>query len=584
MTSSRATSSTRVAPLVGATATLGPHERRRALRELREREFDVVVVGGGVTGLGTALDAATRGLRVALLEYQDLGAGTSSRSSKLIHGGLRYLQQLEFGLVRQSLQERALLLRRLAPHLVQPVPFLFPLHKPAFDRLLIGAGVGLYDLLGGAGALPRHRHLRRSETLRAAPALRSEGLRGAVHYWDAQVDDARYTVALARSAARCGAVLATRIAVTGLLREGNRVVGVRAREVGGGSDVKVRARCVVNAAGVWAGEVDRMATGATPRIRPSKGVHLLVARDRIDARSALITRTATSVLLVIPWGQHWIIGTTDTDWPNGAGQPTVEREDVDYLLSRLNELLRIPLGYDDVVGAYAGLRPLVTGGAASTSSLSRDHVVSETVPGMLAISGGKFTTYRIMAKDVIDAVAARLDRPVPPSSTHEHPLEGAAGFVALWNARAALAEAAGLPLPRIEHLLRRYGTDVADLLDLIYQSPELGNPLPGASDYLAVEVVYGASHEGALDLEDILTRRTRIAIETRDAGSVAAPAVAELLGDVLGWDAAEVDEEVERYRASVHATGLAAVTRSLDTSDQPCPAGTRERSANSAYR
>ena len=532
---------------------LSPAQREAALARMETEVFDVVVVGGGVTGSGIALDAATRGLSVALVEQRDLAAGTSSRSSKLIHGGLRYLEQLNFGLVREALQERGLLLDRLAPHLIKPVSFLYPLTHHVWERAYVTAGVTLYDQLGGARQLPRHQHLTRKGALRMAPSLRHDSLVGAIRYWDAQVDDARHTMMLARTAEHYGAAIATSTRVVGFLREGERVVGVRVRDGEGGKELDVRARQVVNATGVWADDLQELVGRGRIRVRASKGIHLVVPRDRIHSDSGLILRTETSVLFVIPWGRHWLIGTTDTDWDLGKSHPAASATDIQYLLDRVNRVLRTPLTHEDVEGVFAGLRPLLYGESEATSQLSREHAVGQTVAGLITIAGGKYTTYRVMASDTVDAVARNLDRRVPASVTDEVPLVGATGYHALWNQRRQLAADAGLHVARVEHLLNRYGTRTTELLDLLTDRPELATPLPSSDDYLEVEALYAASHEGALHLDDVLTRRTRISIESWDRGLAAAPVVARRMAEVLGWDDDTVAREIEHYDARVQA-------------------------------
>jgi glycerol-3-phosphate dehydrogenase len=538
-------------------AALGPAYRAEALRALAETEFDVLVVGGGVTGAGVALDAVSRGLTVALVEARDWAAGTSGRSSKLIHGGLRYLEQLDFALVREALAERGLLLNRLAPHLVRPVPFLVPLQHRGWERFYIGAGVSLYDVLGGARSMPRHRYLSRRRAARIAPALRGGARHGAIQYYDAQADDARYTVTLARTAASYGAVAVTRAAVTGFLREGERVTGASVTDTEDGRQIAVRARRVISAAGVWTGDIHAMAgVRGDLAVRASKGVHILVPRDRIRLDTALILRAGHSVLLVIPWGRRWLIGSTDTDWDLDKTAPAASRADVDYLLDRLNAAVRPEVTRDDVVAVYAGLRPLLAAGpgaAGATAQLSREHAVSQPVPGLVVVAGGKFTTYRVMARDAVDAAAAGLPAEVPPSVTERLPLLGADGYEALWNERAQIARRAGLHPARVEHLLNRYGSVTGELLDLIAADPALGRPIDGADDYLRAEAVYAASAEGALHLEDILARRMRIAIEEPDAGAAAAAEVAELAAPVLGWDAQDVEREVRGYLHAVEA-------------------------------
>ncbi len=521
---------------------------------MADEVFDIAVIGGGVTGCGAALDAVTRGLSVALVEARDYASGTSSRSSKLIHGGLRYLEQRNFALVREALTERALLLDRICPHLVHPVPFLFPLKHRAWERMYIGMGVLLYDTMGGAGAVPRGRHLSKRKALQLAPALRPDSLVGAIQYHDAQVDDARHTMTVGRTAALYGAALATSARVVDFLREGERVAGVRVRDLESGDELDLRAREVINATGVWTDDLQELVGGRGKfRVRASKGIHLLVPRDRVHADTGIILRTEKSVLFILPWGRHWIIGTTDTDWTLDKAHPAASRADIDYLLERVNEVLTTPLTHEDIEGVYAGLRPLLSGESEATSKLSREHAVAQPVAGLVVIAGGKYTTYRVMGKDAVDAATKGLDRAVPPSCTEDIPLVGAAGYPAKYNARERLAAASGLHVARIEHLLGRYGDQIDTLLDLIAKRPELGEPIEGAEDYLNVEASYAVSHEGALHLDDVLTRRTRISIETWDRGVAAAEPVARLMGEVLGWDEDTIKREVEHYPARVNA-------------------------------
>ncbi|KAB8197882.1 FAD-dependent oxidoreductase [Nonomuraea phyllanthi] len=539
-------------------ARLGPAERSEALERMAAQDFDVVVVGGGIVGAGIALDAATRGLDVALVEARDFASGTSSRSSKLIHGGLRYLEQLNFELVREALQERALLLQRIAPHLVRPVPFIFPLTHYAWERPYVGAGVALYDTLGFATGIargvPGHRHLSRSRALRLAPALKKSAFTGAVQYWDAQVDDARYVMTLLRTAATYGAHIAPRAQVVGFLREGERVTGVRVRDLECGDELEVRAQQVVNATGVWTDDIQQLVGGRGQiHVRASKGIHLVVPRDRIHSLTGIILRTEKSVLFVIPWGRHWIIGTTDTDWTLDKVHPAASRADIDYLLDHVNAVLSVPLTHDDVEGVYAGLRPLLFGESDDTSKLSREHVVAHPVPGLVMIAGGKYTTYRVMARDAVDAVAHGLDQRVPRSCTDRIPLAGAEGYQALWNSRHRLAQTSGLHVARIEHLLQRYGSMIDEVLRLIERDPALGRPLSGADDYLRAEIVYAATHEGARHLNDVLTRRTRISIETFHRGLAVAQEAAELMAEPLDWDGEQVKREVEYYAKRVEA-------------------------------
>ncbi|MEH1015231.1 glycerol-3-phosphate dehydrogenase/oxidase [Micromonospora sp. CPCC 206060] len=553
---------------------LSPARRAADLRRLRAERFDVLIIGGGVTGAGAALDAASRGLKVALVEARDYAAGTSSRSSKLIHGGLRYLEQLEFGLVHEALTERGLLATRLAPHLVRPVPILVPL--PAGDgvravpgrfwrRSYYGAGVAMYDVFagvfGGGRGMPLHRHLTREGARRVFPSLRSDAVSGAIRYHDGQVDDARLVVTLARTAASLGATVVNSARAVGLLRQAREVTGVRVRDLeapAGSPDAEfeVRARTVIAATGVWSDDMSRMLNdvGLRPglRVRASKGVHLVVPRSAITGETGLILRTATSVLFVIPWGGHWIIGTTDTDWQLDRSHPAASARDIEYLLAQVNAVLDRPLTTADIEGVYAGLRPLLSGDSDSTSKLSREHAVVEPMLGLLLVAGGKYTTYRVMASDVVDRAVRRLGGG-RPSRTADLPLLGADGYAALWRDRADLARRHGMPVGVVEHLLERYGNLTLELLALIAADPLQAAPLVGAPEYLAAEVTYAARAEGALHLDDVLTRRMRISFETAHRGAESAGHAAELMGAVLGWDAVTRAREVEHYRARVEA-------------------------------
>ena len=538
---------------------LSPTYRQHSIDTMADGpELDVLVVGGGVVGAGSALDAVTRGLSTGLLEARDYASGTSSRSSKLLHGGLRYLEMLDFALVHEALKERNLILKTLAPHLARPVPFLYPLKHRGWERLYAGAGVALYDAMaktsGLSAGLPHHRHLTRRGALRIAPALRKDALVGALQYYDAQIDDARHTMELVRSATAYGALAANRVRVTGFLRQGERVTGVEALDLATGRTIEVRARQVVNATGVWTDDTQGLiAERGQFHVRASKGVHLVVPRDRIQSTTGMILRTEKSVLFIIPWGRHWIVGTTDTDWSLDKAHPAATAVDINYILDHVNSVLHTPLNRQDVEGVYAGLRPLLSGESESTSKLSREHVVGHPVPGLVVVAGGKYTTYRVMAKDAIDAAADSLGAVVPPSTTAEIPLLGAVGYQAIKNQRTRLAASSGLHVARIDHLLGRYGSLVSELLDLVREDPSLGKPLEGAPDYLRAEVVYAASHEGARHVEDVLARRTRISIETWDRGLASARPTAELMAPVLGWGAADVEREVATYTKRVEA-------------------------------
>lgn len=534
-------------------ARLGPAERAEAWDALQEREFDVLVIGGGVTGCGAALDAATRGLHTALVEARDFASGTSSRSSKLFHGGLRYLEQMNFGLVAEALRERELMLTTIAPHLVHPVSFLYPLSHRGWERPYVATGLAMYDQMGGARSVPRQKHLTRGGALKLFPSLKSDSLVGAVRYYDAQADDARHTMTVARTAAHYGAVVRSSTEVVEILREADRVVGAVVRDVETGRRATIRAKVVVNATGVWTDDVQRMSGGRGRfRVRASKGVHILVPRDRIAGEVGLILRTEKSVLFVIPWGQQWLIGTTDTDWTHDLAHPAATAADIEYLLEHANSVLSMPITKDDILGVYAGLRPLLAGESEDTSQLSREHAVARPQPGLVAIAGGKYTTYRVMAKDAIDLAGQDIGE-IKESVTEHVPLLGADGYAAMLNLAHVISAQTGLKPWRVEHLLGRYGSKLDEVLALAADDDSLLLPVKSAETYLRVELKYAVTHEGALHLADVLARRTRMSIETKHRGVDAAQETADIMAEVLGWDDATKRLEVETYTARVAA-------------------------------
>lgn len=541
---------------------LSPRQREESLAAMGENTLDVLVIGAGVVGAGAALDAVTRGLSVGLVDARDFASGTSSRSSKLIHGGLRYLEMFDFRLVAEALAERSLLINKLAPHLVKPLPIIYPLTRWGWERIYVGAGVFLYDtmayLFGRSRGVPAHKHLTRGGVLHMFPGLKRRSITGGIRYFDGQVDDARHTMFLARTAASYGAQVASRTRVVALLRDGDRVIGAQVKDLESGRVMDIHARQVVNATGVWTDETQALAAERGQfNVRASKGIHLVVPRDRIRGHAGLILRTETSVLFVLPWGRHWMIGTTDTDWDLSKDHPAASKKDIEYLLDEVNKVLAISLTEADVQGVFAGLRPLLAGESEATSQLSREHAVSTSVPGLIVIAGGKYTTYRVMAKDAIDAAADALkadhDRSVPACATDDVPLLGADGYGALWNQRQHIAQESGLNVARIEHLLNRYGSLATEVLDLIAQDPNLAEPLRGADGYLRAEIVYATSHEGARHLDDAIARRTRISIETFDRGTAVAEEVAALMAPVLGWSQEQQSREVKHYLARVAA-------------------------------
>ena len=536
---------------------LSPLSRDAALREMASANLDILVVGAGVVGAGAALDAATRGLRVGLVEASDYGSGTSSRSSKLVHGGLRYLKQLHVPLVREALRERRLILEQLCPHLARPVPFIYPLQRPVWDRTYVGLGIGAYDLLGAGSGVPGHaRHLGRKATLSSFPSAKRGAVRGGILFYEGQLDDARHTMMLARTAAAHGALVANSARVTGLHRDGERVVGAQVTDVESGAQLALRASVVVLAAGVWTEEFHELLGEHRFHTRASKGVHLLVPRSAIESATGLITETEKSLLFVIPcpWSeQFWIIGTTDTPWSLDLRHPATSQADIDYLLERVNRLLEAPVTRDDVVGVYAGLRPLVGRTSDETSKLSRKHVVVSPVPGAVVVSGGKYTTYRVMAAQAVEAAARDLPFPVARSRTDSVPLVGSDGYDALLRHRERLAPDLELPTGHVDRLLGRYGVEVHDLSDLVRARPDLAHPLVGAPRYLRVEAQYAVSHEGALHLEDILARRLRVSVDTPSRGLDTASEVANLVAPLLGWSASDIARELDYYTAQVEA-------------------------------
>lgn len=401
-----------------------------------------------------------------------------------------------------------------------------------------------------------------------APGLKRHSLIGGIAYYDTVVDDARHTMTVARTAAHYGAVVRTSTQVVGFLREADRVSGVRVRDCEDGRTTEVKGHVVINATGVWTDEIQALShQRGRFRVRASKGVHIVVSRDRIVSDAAIILRTEKSVLFVVPWGGHWIIGTTDTDWNLDLGHPAATKADIDYILGHVNKVLVTPLTHDDIDGVYAGLRPLLAGESDETSKLSREHAVARVAPGLVAIAGGKYTTYRVMAEDAVDLAADDIPARVSPSITEKVPLAGADGYFALVNQTIHLGEIHGLHPYRVKHLLERYGSLIGEVLDLADGKPELLQPITDAPGYLQVETVYAAAAEGALHLDDILARRTRIAIEYSHRGVNCAQQVAELVAPILGWNADEVDREVELYRSRVEAEILSQAQPDDESAD-----------------
>ncbi|MGA0443141.1 MAG: glycerol-3-phosphate dehydrogenase/oxidase [Candidatus Nanopelagicaceae bacterium] len=533
---------------------LSPSARTDAIKSLRDDQFDILVIGGGINGVGIALDAASRGLKVALVEMADFASGTSSRSSKLIHGGLRYLEQYDFKLVREALQERELMVTTLAPHLVKPVSFLYPLTEKFKERTYVGAGMALYDALRGfKRALPWHKHISQRELSEIAPSLRLDLITGGYQYFDAQVDDARHTMMIARTAAKYGAVITTRTSCKQLIKKGRRVEGALIQDLESGAEFEVRAKSTIMAAGVWTDPLYE-SFGVKPgyRVRMSKGAHIVVPGNAIKSTTGVIIKTDLSVLFIIPWGDKWIVGTTDTDYESDRSSPLASREDVNYILAQANRVLEPKLERSQVIGVFAGLRPLVSSDPDSpTTELSREHVVDHPVPGFVTIAGGKYTTYRVMSEDAVNSAVADLKRLVPDSCTETLAIVGADGYSVLLNKADELAREYGISKENFDHLFNRHGALFSDFLEPALSDKSLLDPLIDQLPYLKAEILYAVTHEGARSVDDVLSRRTRINFEAKDQGLGAAKEVASIIGRVLGWSAAQSNESIKNYEKQV---------------------------------
>jgi glycerol-3-phosphate dehydrogenase len=526
--------------------------RRASIAALTAETWDVVIVGGGIVGAGALLDAVSRGMRAALVEQDDLAAGTSSRSSRLIHGGLRYLEQFRIGLVREALAERSRLLR-LAPHLVRLEPLLFPIYGiPYLSKAFYDAGLTLYDVLGARHDGGWHRRLSRVETLDLAPTLRGRGLRGGLLYHDGVEDDARYTLAVARTAQQAGGLVVTRVRATGV-RPGpaSRTSVIGANDRASGQDLEIVTRAVVDATGAWAAEPGHP-LGSALRIAPSRGSHLVVPRDRIPNRTGLTIRVPGKVVFLVPWTDHWLIGTTDSLYEGPVERPAAVGWEVDRLLATVNATMDVTLERGDVVGTYSGLRPLVAPSDGSTIKASREHRVSVDANGIVRIGGGKYTTYRVMARDVIDAVLGREEARARPSRTADWRLVGAAEVDA--QARIAselgtIAAVADVHPGAAAQLVARHGTEAPAIVALGAELDLIRALVPGRA-FLEAEVAWAVRQESALSLDDVLARRTRLAPELQDRGAAIAPRVAAIMGAELGWGESRQALEVQTYLAS----------------------------------
>ncbi|MGC5616446.1 glycerol-3-phosphate dehydrogenase/oxidase [Georgenia sp. Z1491] len=520
------------------------------------KELDVLVIGGGVTGAGVALDAATRGLTTGIVEMRDWASGTSQWSSKLIHGGLRYLYQLNFALVSEALRERGILLTTTAPHLVSAQPFLWPLKQRVIERGYSAVGVGMYDalsIIGNRGAtVPMQKHYSHKGALDLVPSLDPETLIGGIRFYDARVDDARLVMTLVRTAQGFGAHAASRSQVTSIVTDASgRATGAIVRDLETGRAITVRAKHVIGATGVWTEETESLggAEGGL-QVLASKGIHIVVPKERIKGRTGVFLRTEKSVLFIIPWQRYWVIGTTDTKWTEQVDSPVATSEDIDYVLEQANAVLSDKLTREDIIGTYAGLRPLlqpVDKGDGESTKVSREHTVTNPQPGLTVIAGGKLTSYRIMAEDAVDHALGKARAKAKPSITATTPLVGAPGLEATRRQLPRLSAQYDLSRERAEHLVSRYGSELPDVLATIDADPTLATPLEHAPDYLRAEVAYGVTHEGALHLEDMLLHRVRLDFELPDRGKAAAPEVAEVMGALLGWDDARREREVQSW-------------------------------------
>jgi glycerol-3-phosphate dehydrogenase len=538
--------------------------RAAALSSMAAQPVDLLVIGGGITGAGIARDAALRGIRVALVDKGDFASGTSSHSSRLIHGGIRYLEHGDFRLVFEASRERRVLLH-IAPHLVRPLPFLFPVYRgtrvPAWK---LRAGMWLYDALSAFRNVKTHRWLSPKRVRRAEPALKDRGLTGAALYWDAQTDDARLVLATVQSAARTGALVANYAEVTSLLKPDGRVRGAVVRDVLSGESRTVRALVVVNAGGPWVDALRRMDDpAAPPLLRPTKGAHVAVPRRRIGHERAitLLSPIDGRVMFVLPWGDLSYVGTTDTDADASPDGVRVTADDVTYLLRSANAAFpEAHLAANDVVSVWAGLRPLLRQDpTASPSQVSREHRVVESAHGLITIAGGKLTTYRVMARDVADRVATRLHevdgRPVTPRPpTDRLPLPG--GDAAELGVLIEGARARGVPDATARHLVANYGSETPAVLNLVDRDRGLGEAIVPGRPEIWAEVAHAVDREMALRIQDVLIRRLHLFYEYAEQATAVVTPVAQRMKKLLGWDEVREAEELVDYFRLVERSKL----------------------------
>ena len=559
--------------------TFSVHSRAAEFSAAAAVELDVLVVGMGATGAGVALDAASRGLRVAVVDMGDLASGTSSKSSKLVHGGLRYLENYEFGLVREGVQERQLLMR-LAPHLVRPMDFLYPVWPDTAKRRLLGLGLTTYDVfafaMAGRGDVRRHERVSAEQAIALAPALADSGLLHSYLYGDCGTDDARLVLAVVQAARSFGALAVSYAEVTGLQTDlAGRVCRATVHDRLGGSDVTLRARHIVNATGVWVDRLQELEQPGRPAVvQPSKGVHLVVPRDRLPLLEASILLPSKQgdgrSMFAIPWGDQTILGTTDTPYDGALEDLSLTGADLDYVLAAGNDVFRRDLSSQDVLGAWVGVRPLLrTPQSTTMSDLSRRHTLVEGAGGLLTITGGKLTTYRRMAKDVVDRIVAR-DGSKARCRTDEIAIGGTQPVEVLQAEVRSAASGLGLDQRVADGLVRQTGEQAYTVLSLIAADPTLGDVLSPSAPHVYAEVVHAARVEGAVTLDDVFSRRLRLSLRARDAGLPAAPRAAALLAAETGrdqaWAAAQVVAYAEAVRRERGVLGLdaGAVAGKLD--------------------
>jgi len=567
-------------PLAAEARALSLGRREEQVSRLRARQFDLVVIGGGITGAGIALDAASRGLKVALVEKSDFASGTSSRSTKLIHGGLRYLAQLRFRLTREALLERSLL-QKLAPHLVEPIPFVFPIYHKRLEVWRVNTGLWLYDFMAGIRRTRIHHRLSRRETLSRVPELNPNDLRAGFVYYDSRTDDARLVIEVLKAAVDYGAVVANYVTAEQILARDGQAAGILARDLIGDEAFEVHARKVVAATGVW---LDRVLDGnekpSRQRVRPAKGVHIIVSRSRFGSDTAVVFPTPDKRLMfVIPWQGATLIGTTDTDYEGPLDEPRATRADLDYILDVVNNVFpNVRLTDADVVSIQAGLRPLVASQGDSTAKISREDRVFENADGTIAIAGGKLTTYRRMGRKVVDLVVGRLrddgvllrklrsrTRDVPLGGFAERPRRRFSRFIRRRRTRARPPEGATAPwltAETVQHLWRAYGANWEAVANLAAQSPELAEPIVEGQDAVKAEIVFATRHEMARTLCDVLARRTHVALLDRHQARSAVPAVAALMARELGWDEGETERQIALYDQQIEQFSVAPLRSS----------------------